>query len=420
MEQTKIKHIQAKEILDSRGNPAVSTEVVLSSGITASASVPSGASRGSYEAFELIDGDKNRYNGLGVLKACENVNAQIAQALLGTDARDQRKLDKTMIELDGTKNKSRLGANAILSVSLACARAVSVESGIPLYKSLQESFELKNSPSLPTPIMNLINGGKHASTNISIQEFQIIPTGFVPVSEKVQAGSQIFHKLGELLKQEGLDFDVGDEGGYAPEVKSIEFLFESLIKSIKSAGFNDNGSIMIGIDSAANSFYNSDSLSYEISPPKRSVSAQELSNLYSEWIKKYPILSIEDPFEEKDWKMWSSFCKKTKQSNIIVIGDDLLVTNKERLKEAIKKDAVGGILIKLNQVGTLSETIDTILCAQKNNIKIIVSHRSGETNDDFISDLAVAVGAGFLKAGAPSRGERVAKYNRLMEIEKTL
>ncbi len=417
MEQTKIKHIESGEILDSRGNPTVMTTVVLSSGATAAAAVPSGASCGEGEAFELRDGVKTRYGGLGVLKACSNVNVKIAPALFGMDGQDQIGIDKKMIELDGTENKSNLGANAILSVSLAVSRAVSVARGIPLYESIRQTFGLQNYDlCVPTPIMNLINGGKHASTNISLQEFQIIPYGFKTCAEKIQAGSEIFHALGEILKKQGLDFDVGDEGGYAPHVESIEFLFETLVSAIKSCGME--GSVGIGLDIAANSFYSEGG--YDVSPPEKRLDFEHLFDLYFEWMSKYPILCIEDPFEEDSWNKWEKFCFKARENGIIVIGDDLIVTNKFLLEKAIKQKSVTGTIIKPNQAGTLTETIEAILCAKENNIKVVVSHRSGETNDSFISDLAVSCGAEFLKAGAPSRGERVAKYNRLMEIEKTL
>ena len=416
MEQTKIKHIEAGEILDSRGNPTVATTVVLSGGAKAGAAVPSGASTGALEAHELRDNNADRYNGMGVLKACSNVNVKISHALEGLDAQDQELIDKTMIELDGTENKEKLGANAILSVSLACSRAVSNARGLELYESLRESFGFGRELKMPYPIMNLINGGKHASTNIGIQEFQIIPLLGGSISEKIESGAEIFHALGKMLEKEGMDSDVGNEGGYAPDVESIDQVFELLRKSIQSNNFKIGQDIAIGIDSASNCFYNSELKQYTIAPPEKIASASELSAIYNEWIEKYNLSSIEDPFAEESWQDWSSFLSNV-PGNVSIIGDDLLATNKDRLKQAIDKKAVNTILIKPNQIGTLTETMNTIKLAQENNIKIAVSHRSGETNDAFISDLAVAVGADYLKAGAPSRGERVAKYNRLKEIE---
>lgn len=416
MNQIKIKHIEAGEILDSRGNPTVMATVILSNNAKAAAAVPSGASTGTLEAHELRDGAKDRYDGLGVLKACSNVNVHINDALEGIDAEDQENIDKTMIDLDGTENKSKLGANAILSVSLACARAVSVARGVPLYESLQKTFNLKQSSKMPTPIMNLINGGKHASTNIVLQEFQIIPVLGNSAAEKIELGAEIFHKLGRILEEKSMDSDVGNEGGYAPDVESIDQIFEMLIQSI---GTNKE-QVKLGIDAAATSFYDARSKTYTIAPPEKELQAADLSQLYSQWIEKYNLYSIEDPFDEESWNDWARFSSQRSEEDIIIIGDDLLVTNKERLKEGIEKKAMNAILIKLNQIGTLSETVETIKLAQENDVKIVISHRSGETNDAFISDLAVAVSADYLKAGAPSRGERVAKYNRLIEIERKL
>jgi len=416
MISTKIKHIESGEILDSRGNPTVNTTLVLECGIFATASVPSGASKGANEALELRDGNKERYGGMGVLKACSNVNVKIKSALLGVDASDQRAVDRAMIELDGTEDKSKLGANAILSVSMAASRAVSKAMSLSLHEYLKKYFGFKDAFQMPTPIMNLINGGAHASTNVGIQEFQIIPHGISMVSEKIQAGSEIFHSIGYTLKDQGLDYDVGAEGGYAPHVESIDFLFETMLRAIESCGFDIKKDISLGIDAAANSFYEKDK--YTISPPDRTMSSEELKNLYLDWIEKYNLISIEDPFSEESWNDWSFLLKDVKEKNTMIIGDDLTVTNIKRIEKAISENAINSVLIKPNQIGTITETMDAISLAKSKGMKVIVSHRSGETNDDFITDLAVASCAEFLKAGAPSRGERVAKYNRLMEIEK--
>jgi len=420
MSEFKIKKIVSGEILDSRGEPTVMTTVMLSSGAKAAAAVPSGSSTGKFEAYELRDGFEDRYDGKGVLKACSNVNVKIEDALLGMDAEDQEAIDKKMIKLDGTENKSKLGANAILSVSLAVSRAVSIAREIPLYESLRESFGFENNKKMPIPIMNLVNGGKHASTNIALQEFQIIPSGCESTQKQVQAGSEIFHALAKIFKQKGLDTDVGNEGGYAPDVENIEDVFVSFLEAIKNAGYNVEEDIVLGIDAAANSFYDEVSNNYIVAPPEQSLGVKELSELYLSWVEKYNLRSIEDPFLEDSWNDWADFLKQVELKKIMIIGDDLLVTNKERLKKGIKENAINSILIKPNQIGTLSETIETIKLAQKNNIKIVISHRSGETQDTFISDLAVACGADYLKAGAPSRGERVVKYNRLMEIERQI
>ncbi|OJI06201.1 phosphopyruvate hydratase [bacterium CG10_46_32] len=411
-----IQHIEAGEILDSRGEPTVVATVTLSGGAKAAAAVPSGASTGTHEALELRDKNPNRYGGRGVLKAASNVNVKIADALIGEDAEDQERIDRIMRRLDGTENKSKLGANAILSVSLAVSRAVSVGRGIPLYASLQETFGFKRAITMPTPAMNLINGGKHGDTNITIQEFQIIPVCGETIAEKIQIGSEVFHVLGRELTKRGLDTDVGNEGGYSPDVEDLEDVFHLLGSSIIDSGRTPGIDITIGIDAAATEFYAEGK--YSVAPPKKTYSPTELSVLYEHWIDAYQLASIEDPFGEDAWDEWSAFTNRVKKQGIMVIGDDLFVTNIKRLQQGIKTHAANAILVKLNQIGTLSETMEVIKLAQKNNMTIVVSHRSGETNDAFISDLAVAVGAEYLKAGAPSRGERVAKYNRLLEIEQ--
>jgi enolase len=413
-----ITHIEAGEILDSRGNPTIITTVVLGGGARAAAAVPSGASTGTYEAHELRDNNPKRYNGLGVLKACSHVNVTIAQELVGEDAQNQERIDKRMLRIDGTSDKSKLGANAILSVSLAVARAVSVARGIPLYRSLQESFSLERGSKLPIPIMNVINGGSHASNNISIQEFQFIPKKGTSVQEHIELGSELFHALGDELEKHNLDTDVGDEGGYGPHISSIDEVFHVLGSVILDNGLTPGIDVSLGIDPAASEFYDAKKQEYVLSPPEQHITAQQLSKQYMHWIEKFQLASIEDPFFEEAWEDWAQFTRNTQSKGILVIGDDLLTTNVERLNKGIKQQAINAILIKPNQIGSLTETMQTIQLAQENNLSIVISHRSGETNDTFISDLAVAVGAEYLKAGAPSRGERVAKYNRLLEIEK--
>ncbi len=411
-----IKHIEAGEILDSRGNPTVQTTVLLSDGSTGVGIAPSGASTGKFEAHELRDEQQQRYGGLGVLKACSNVNVRIAEVLIGMDAQDQQAIDQAMIDRDATGNKSLLGANAILSVSLAVAHAVAAARKLPLYASIQETFGFKKERTYPLPIMNLINGGKHASTNIALQEFQIIPQADTP-QKNIQMGSEVFHTLGEILQEHNLDTDVGNEGGYAPNVDSLEQIFEYIVQAITQAGYTPGTDIALGIDAAANSFYDEEKNVYMVAPPKQSVEMSGLSDLYKKWMSAYPLISIEDPFSEEAWDDWATFTKQV-GSEALVIGDDLLVTNVERLKKGITHKAMNAILVKPNQIGTLSETIETIQYAQKHKITQIVSHRSGETGDTSIVDIAVAVGAGYLKAGAPSRGERVAKYNRLLALTK--
>ena len=412
-----ITHIEAGEILDSRGDPTVMATVRLASGAKAAAAVPSGASKGTHEALELRDKNPDRYAGKGVLKACSNVNVKIAGALAGEDGEDQERIDRIMLRLDGTENKSKLGANAILSVSLAVSRAVSVGRGLPLYASLQETFGFKREVKMPVPIMNLVNGGRHADTNLTIQEFQIIPVAGETIAKKIEIGSEIFHLLGKELVKRDLDSDVGNEGGYAPDVETLEDMFHLLGSSIIDAGMTPGIDVKLGIDAAASEFYADGA--YTIAPPKKTYTPDELAGLYEQWIEKYQLASIEDPFGEDAWEEWSAFTAHAgKQNGIMVIGDDLLVTNKERLKKGIAKKAMNAILVKQNQIGTLSETMAVIKLAQQHGITVVISHRSGETNDAFLSDLAVAVSAEYLKAGAPSRGERVAKYNRLMEIER--
>ncbi|KKU12968.1 MAG: Enolase [Parcubacteria group bacterium GW2011_GWC2_45_7] len=417
----KVKKIQAQEILDSRGDPTLKVWVTLESGAMGEASVPSGASTGVHEAVELRDGDKKRYSGKGVLKAVKNVSTVITKKITGMSVEKLREIDEEMIKLDGTSNKRRLGANAILGVSLACAHAGAYGSGTPLYKWLRRVYGLQTiGYRLPTPLMNLFNGGKHADTNLDIQEFLAIPYGFKTVSEKIRAGAEIFHALGHVLKSAGKDTDVGNEGGYAPRFKSNEEPFQFFVRAVEDAGYNKPGLLEFGIDAAASEFYDKKEKRYILKLEKKKFSVADLMKFYERLMARYPLVSIEDPFAEDDWEAWAKFNAECKKQNIKlrIIGDDLYTTNVDRLEKGIKLGASNAILIKPNQIGTLSETMDTIALAQKHDMKIIISHRSGETLDTTIADLAVAVNAEYIKAGAPSRGERIAKYNRLLEIEK--
>lgn len=419
----KIKKIKAREILDSRGNPTVEVEVVLENKIRVVAAVPSGASTGEFEALELRDRNKSRYSGKGVLKACENVNKKIAKALIGQPVTAQKKIDKIMLDLDGTENKSNLGANAILGVSLACARAGAKAKNKPLYKYIGSTYGFKVKDfGLPVPMFNIINGGKHADSGLSIQEFMILPVGIKGSVERIRAGSEIFHTLKTILSAKGYSIGVGDEGGFAPKLDSHTQAFELITKAIEKSGYKAGKDIVFAIDAAANSFCDTDSNGYILKPENISLDYNRLIALYLEWIEKYPLISIEDGLNENDWDEWKEMSKKlkvhkVKSQKLMIVADDLTVTNTKRLQKAVKDSCANAIIIKSNQIGTLTETIECVKIAQKASWKIIVSHRSGETCDDFITDLAVAVSADFLKAGSLSRGERLAKYNRLMEIE---
>lgn len=416
----KIEKIIAREILDSRGNPTVETKIILDNGISASASVPSGASTGVHEAWELRDGDKKRYNGLGVLTAVKNVNDKIAISLKGFDVSKQSEIDEEMIKIDGTSNKKNLGANAILSVSLAAARTAALDRGIELYESIAETYGLSREKfKMPTPSFNIFNGGKHADTNLDFQEFMIMPLKKTAFSEKVRMGSEIFHELGRVLKNAGFDTDVGNEGGYAPDITSSIQAIELIIASMINAGYTPGKDIGLGIDVGSSELYNPETKKYIFKLDRAEFSNNNLIGLYYEWFRKFPVISIEDGLAEDDWQGWQELTKEL-GSEIMLIGDDLFVTNIKRLRTGIKEKAANAILIKPNQVGTLTETVLCIKLAQKHNYKIMVSHRSGETTDDFIADLAVACGADFIKAGSLSRGERLAKYNRLMAIEELI
>jgi len=415
---SKIRTIRAREILDSRGNPTVEVEVLLNDGIQARASVPSGASTGKHEALELRDNDPKRFRGKGALKVCSNVNDVIGPKLIGMDPQKQEEIDELMINLDGTENKSNLGANAILGVSLAVCKAAAKSEGLELFEYIKESSKFKvQSSKLPVPMFNIFNGGKHADTNLDIQEIMIVPIVEGLFKEKVRIGAEIFHTLQEILKTKGLDTDVGSEGGFAPDVNSSEEAMEMILEAVGKSGYQIEKDIGLALDIGASTIYKDKR--YNLDLDKLSLTSEELVSLYSQWIKKYHIISIEDPLAEDDWQGWQMMTKKI-GDKIQIIGDDLLVTNVKRLKRAIKEKAANGILIKPNQIGTLTETLECIKVAKENGFKTVISHRSGETTDIFISDLATGVNSDYIKSGSLSRGERVCKYNRLMEIEEKI
>lgn len=421
-----IKTIKAREILDSRGNPTLEVRVTLESGISACASVPSGASKGAGEAMELRDGDGNRYSGLGVQKAVKNVNTKIAQLFKGKNVNLQQSVDTLLCKLDGTNNKSNLGANATLSVSLACARAGAIAAGLPLYKYLRQVYHLNiKSYKMPQPMMNIFNGGKHADTNLDFQEFMIIPhlgargLKFQKFSEKIRAGAEIFHELGKVLRWHGLDTDVGSEGGYAPDIESSMQALDLIVLAINNAGYKPGAEVSLGVDVGAATLYDKRTNQYLFKLDEGYLDSNQLISLYHDWIKKYPIISIEDGLDENDWTNWTTLTKELGKQ-IQLVGDDLFTTNVNSLKKGVDLKAANAVLVKPNQIGTLLETIEFVELARHNKMKIIVSHRSGETNDDFIADFAVAVNADMVKFGSLARGERVAKWNRLMEIEGEL
>jgi len=423
---SKITKIFAREILDSRGNPTVEVEVELESGVKAMAAVPSGASTGTYEALELRDKDPKRYKGLGVLNAVENVNEKISKLVVGMDALDQQEIDGKMIALDGTENKSVLGANAILGISLAVARAAALEKGVPLYQYIARTFKFPSKFKLPIPMFNVINGGMHSDSGLSIQEYKVVPNGIKTFREQFRAGSEIFHALKDILAEGDYSIGVGDEGGFAPRLESNAKPLEMINKAIESAGYKPGEQVNIGIDAAANSFFNEKESQYIFKPENAVLNRETLVNIYNEWIQKYNVISIEDGLNENDWEGWRMMNEKlgenppARRAGVMLIGDDLLVTNVKRLKQAIEEKACNAVLIKVNQIGTLTETIECMKLAKKNQMKTVISHRSGETTDDFIADLAVGSHADYIKSGSLSRGERICKYNRLMRIEEEL
>ncbi|MBI1763929.1 MAG: phosphopyruvate hydratase [Acidobacteria bacterium] len=409
-----IESVIAREILDSRGNPTVEAEVMLESGALGRAAVPSGASTGENEAVELRDADKTRYLGKGVRLAVEHVNKTIANALIGQDAFDQVLIDQTMIDLDDTPNKSRLGANAILSVSLAAARAAATELEIPLYRYLGGT----NARTLPVPLMNIINGGAHADNNVDFQEFMIVPAGAPSFAEALRWGTEVFHTLKGVLKKKGYSTAVGDEGGFAPSLKSNEEAIESILEAITQAGYKAGEEIAIALDPAASEFYSEGSYVFKKSD-KRVLTSEEMVEYWINWTKQYPVISIEDGLSEHDWTGWAALTGEIGDT-VQLVGDDLFVTNVVYLERGIEEIVANSILIKVNQIGTLTETLDTIELARTNNYTAIISHRSGETEDPFIADLAVATNAGQIKTGSASRTDRIAKYNQLLRIEEEL
>jgi enolase 1/2/3 len=411
---TKIQQVHAREILDSRGNPTVEAEVKLEGGAKGRAAVPSGASTGEHEAVELRDGDKKRYLGKGVLKAVENVNGELADALCGVDAADQRTLDQKVIELDGTENKSRLGANALLAVSMAAARAAACAHQLPLYRYLGGV----GANLLPVPMMNILNGGAHADNNVDFQEFMAMPVGAKSFSEALRWGVEVFHTLKGVLKKRGYSTAVGDEGGFAPSVKSNVEAIEVVLEAISAAGFKPGVQVAIALDPAASEFYQDDRYVFKKSD-KSAKSSEEMVRYWSEWVRQYPIVSLEDGLAEDDWKGWQMLTREL-GGRIQLVGDDLFVTNVKRLRQGIEQNVGNSILIKVNQIGTVSETLDAIDLARRNGYTAVISHRSGETEDTFISDFAVATAAGQIKTGSASRTDRVAKYNQLLRIEEEL
>ena len=414
-----ITEIKALEILDSRGNPTVQVEVRTEMGFKGIASVPSGASTGSFEAVELRDGDKNRYLGKGVLKAVENVNKKIAKELIGMNVYEQEKIDEKMLEIDDTPNKSNLGANAILGVSLAVAKAAANSLGIELYQYIGGI----NGTKLPIPMMNILNGGKHSDNNINIQEFMIMPIGDITFCERLRRGAEIYHTLKKVLKEKGFSVAVGDEGGFAPNLENEEQALDVIIEAIKKAGYEPGKDVVLALDIASTEMYDEAKKigkdGYYFWKTDIFKTKQEMVEYIATLCEKYPIVSVEDGLAEEDWETWKELTKKL-GNKVQLVGDDLFVTNKQRLKRGIEKNAANAILIKLNQIGTLTETLQTIALAKENGYNTIISHRSGETEDTTIADIAVAVNAGQIKTGAPCRTDRVAKYNRLLYIENEL
>ena len=408
-----IVDIVAREILDSRGNPTVECDVLLESGTMGRAAVPSGASTGSREAIELRDGDKSRYLGKGVLKAVEHINTEISEAVLGLDASEQAFLDKTLIDLDGTDNKSRLGANAMLAVSMAVARAAAEESGLPLYRY----FGGMNGCQLPVPMMNVINGGAHANNNLDLQELMIIPVGAPSFREAVRYGAEVFHALKKIIHDKGMSIAVGDEGGFAPNVPNHEAAIQMILDAISAAGYTAGEQIAIGLDCAASEFYKDGK--YELEGEGLSLTGEQWIDMLATWVDKYPIISIEDGMAEGDWDGWKLLTERLGKK-VQIVGDDLFVTNTKILKEGIDKGIANSILIKINQIGTLTETFAAIEMAKRAGYTAVISHRSGETEDSTIADIAVGLNAGQIKTGSMSRSDRMAKYNQLLRIEEDL
>ena len=411
-----IEFIEAREILDSRGNPTVEVDVILEDGSMGRAAVPSGASTGVHEAVELRDGDKNRFMGKGVLTAVDNVNNIIAAELIGLDSLDQVDIDRTMIELDGTENKSKLGANAILGVSMAVARAAADHLGVPLFKYLGSY----HTSTLPVPMANILNGGSHADNSVDFQEFMVMPVGASSIREAIRMVAEIFHNLKGILKEKGYNTNVGDEGGFAPNLKSNEEACEVILEAIKKAGYEAGKDVFIALDPAASEFYDTDKKKYIFKKSDgRELSSEEMANYWDEWLDKYPIISLEDCMAEDDWEGWKIHTEMSGKK-VQIVGDDLFVTNTTRLKKGIEMGIANSILIKVNQIGTLTETFEAVEMAKRAGYTAVVSHRSGETEDNFIADLVVALETGQIKTGSMSRSDRIAKYNQLMRIEDYL
>ena len=408
-----IVEVVAREILDSRGNPTVEAEVLLDSGVIGRAAVPSGASTGELEALELRDGDKKRFHGKGVLKAVENVNNIIAEEIVGLDAADQRLIDETMLEIDGTPNKEKLGANAILSVSLAVAKAAAEEAGLPLYRYIGGT----NASVLPVPLMNVLNGGVHADNNVDLQEFMIAPVGAETFAEALRMGAEVYHTLKKVLHEKGLSTAVGDEGGFAPSIGCNEDAMVLLMEAIEKAGYEPGEEVALAIDPASTSFYKDGK--YVLASENAQKSASEMVEFYAKWVEKYPLFLIEDGLAEDDWDGWKELTKAL-GSKVVLVGDDIFVTNPKLIQKGIETGVANAALIKLNQIGTLTETLQAIETAVRAGYKVVISHRSGETEDTTIADLAVAVNSGLIKTGAPCRVDRVCKYNQLIRIEEEL
>ncbi len=412
---TEIVDVHAREILDSRGNPTVECEVSLASGAVGRAAVPSGASTGEHEAYELRDGDKSRYLGKGVRTAVENVANKIAPRILGMDASDQEGIDRLLCELDGTKNKKALGANALLGVSMATARAASAAYGLPLWKYLGGV----NARTLPVPLMNILNGGAHADNNVDVQEFMAVPWGAPTFSEALRCGAEVFHALKAVLKGKGLATSVGDEGGFAPNLRSNAEALEVIGEAVGKAGYKLGSDVVLALDVAASELFDKKTGEYELEGESKRLDRQGLVNLYATWCKDFPIVSIEDGFAEDDWEGWKLLTEQLGQK-VQLVGDDLFVTNVERLQRGLDEGIANAILIKVNQIGTLTETLDCVRLAHRNSYRSVMSHRSGETEDAFIADLAVACDCGMIKTGSASRSDRIAKYNQLLRIEEEL
>lgn len=412
-----IKEIRAREIIDSRGNPTIEVETILESGYMGRAAVPSGASTGVYEALELRDNDEKRYKGEGVLKAVKNVNKKISSVILGLDATNQKRIDRKMLEADGTKNKSNFGANAILGVSISVAKAAAKHYNLPFYQYINKKFGIGEYNILPVPLMNILNGGKHSDNNVDFQEFMIVPANANSFRESLRMGTEIFWALKNILKNSGFSTSVGDEGGFAPDLKTNETAILYILEAVEKAGYKAGDDVFIALDPAASEFYKNGK--YLLEGEGRTLSSDEMIMYYKELVKKYPIISIEDGLEQKDWDEWLKFTKEIGQY-VQLVGDDLFVTDTDRLRIGIEKNAANSILIKINQIGTLTETFEAIKLARDNDYTTIISHRSGETEDTTIAHLAVGTNSGQIKAGAPSRTDRVAKYNELLRIEEEL